>query len=65
MLVDNGSDICSTLANVFLKDDRFVVNTFDDSLLALEILRRISMIFNSRYQNGKMNDLVLYKGISR
>ena len=39
LVVDDESDICLTLANV-LEDNRFVVHTFDDPLLALENFRK-------------------------
>ena len=37
LVVDDESDICLTLANVL--EDRFVVHTFDDPLLALDNFR--------------------------
>ena len=50
LVVDDESDICLTLANV-LEDNRFVVHTFDDPLLALENFRKELYIIDSRYQN--------------
>ena len=49
LIVDDEPDICLTLANV-LEGDGFVVDTFDDPLLALENFRKdLYDSFNSRY----------------
>jgi len=47
LIVDDESDICLTLANVL--EDRFVVHTFDDPLLAF---RSYISIFEELWKNG-------------
>ena len=64
-IVDDESDICLTLANV-LEGDRFVVDTFDDPILALENFRKDSydlVILDIKMK--KMDGLKLYKEIKK
>jgi DNA-binding NtrC family response regulator len=64
-IVDDESDICLTLANV-LEGDRFVVDTFDDPILALENFRKDSydlVILDIKMK--KMDGLELYKEIKK
>ena len=64
-IVDDESDICLTLANV-LEGDRFVVDTFDDPILALENFRKDSydlVILDVKMK--KMDGLELYKEIKK
>jgi DNA-binding NtrC family response regulator len=64
-IVDDESDLCLTLANV-LEGDRFVVDTFDDPILALENLRKDSydlVILDIKMK--KMDGLELYKEIKK
>jgi DNA-binding NtrC family response regulator len=65
LIVDDESDICLTLANV-LEGDRFVVDTFDDPILALENFRKDSydlVILDIKMK--KMDGLELYKEIKK
>ena len=64
MVVDDESDICLTLANVL--ENRFVVHTFDDPLLALENFRKELydlLILDIKMEN--MNGLELYREIKK
>jgi DNA-binding response OmpR family regulator len=64
-IVDDESDIYLTLANV-LEGDRFVVDTFDDPILALENFRKDSydlVILDIKMK--KMDGLELYKEIKK
>jgi DNA-binding response OmpR family regulator len=63
LVVDDEPDICLTLANV-LQDNRFVVDTFDDPLLALKDFRKDLydlLILDIRME--KMNGFELYEKI--
>jgi len=65
LIVDDEPDICLTLANV-LESERFVVDTFDDPLLALENFRKDSydlLILDIKMK--KMNGLELYREIKK
>ena len=65
LVVDDESDICLTLANV-LEGDGFVVDTFDDPLLALKNFRKDSydlLILDIKMK--KMNGVGLYKEIKK
>ena len=65
LIVDDELDICLTLANV-LEGNGFVVDTFDDPLVALENFRKDSyglLILDIKMK--KMNGLELYKEIKK
>ncbi len=65
MIVDDEPDICLTLASV-LEDNEFVVDTFDDPLLALENFRKDSydlLILDIIMK--KMNGFELYREINK
>ncbi len=65
LIVDDEPDICLTLANV-LEGNGFVVDTFDDPLVALENFRKDSyglLILDIKMK--KMNGLELYKEIKK
>jgi two-component system, OmpR family, response regulator ChvI len=65
LVVDDESDICLTLANV-LGDNRFVVHTFDDPLLALENFRKeLYDLLILDIKMEKMNGLELYREIKK
>jgi CheY-like chemotaxis protein len=52
LVVDDESDICVTFATI-LEGDGFVVDTFDDPLLALQDFKKDFYDLNYRYQNEK------------
>ena len=65
LVVDNESDICLTLANV-LEDNKFVVHTFDDPLLALENFRKeLYDLLILDIKMEKMNGVELYREIKK
>ena len=65
LVVDDESDICLTLATV-LEDNRFVVHTFDDPLLALENFRKdLYDLLILDIKMEKMNGLQLYREIKK
>jgi CheY-like chemotaxis protein len=65
LVVDNESDICLTLANV-LEDNKFVVHTFDDPLLALENFRKeLYDLLIIDIKMEKMNGVELYREIKK
>ena len=65
LVVDNESDICLTLANV-LEDNKFVVHTFDDPLLALENFRKeLYHLLILDIKMEKMNGVELYREIKK
>jgi DNA-binding response OmpR family regulator len=65
LVVDDESDICLTLAAV-LEDNRFVVHTFDDPLLALENFRKgLYDLLILDIKMEKMNGLELYREIKK
>ena len=65
LVVDDESDICLTLATV-LKDNSFVVHTFDDPLLALENFRKeLYDLLILDIKMEKMNGLELYREIKK
>ena len=65
LVVDNESDICLTLANV-LEDNKFVVHTFDDPLLALENFRKeLYDLLILDIKMEKMKGVELYREIKK
>jgi DNA-binding NtrC family response regulator len=65
LVVDDESDICLTLATV-LEDNRFVVRTFDNPLLALENFRKeLYDLLILDVKMDKMNGLELYREIKK
>jgi DNA-binding NtrC family response regulator len=63
LVVDDESDICLTLANV-LEGNGFVVDTFDDPLLALQDFRKdFYDLLILDIKMGKMNGFELYDEI--
>jgi len=63
LVVDDESDICLTLATV-LEDNRFVVRTFDNPLLAMENFRKeLYDLLILDVKMDKMNGLELYREI--
>jgi DNA-binding response OmpR family regulator len=63
LVVDDEPDICLTLANV-LEGNGFVVDTFDDPLLALQDFRKdLYDLLILDIKMGKMNGFELYKEI--
>ena len=65
LVVDNESDTCLTLANV-LEDNKFVVHTFDDPLLALENFRKeLYDLLILDIKMEKMNGVELYREIKK
>ena len=63
LIVDDEPDICLTLANV-LEGNGFVVDTFDDPLLALQDFRKVMydlLILDIKME--KMNGFELYEEI--
>ncbi len=63
LVVDDESDICLTLANV-LEGNGFVVDTFDDPLLALQDFRKdLYDLLILDIKMGKMNGFELYEEI--
>jgi two-component SAPR family response regulator len=63
LIVDDEPDICLTLANV-LESNGFVVDTFDDPLLALQDFRKdLYDLVILDIKMGKMNGFELYEEI--
>ena len=63
LVVDDEPDICLTLANV-LEGNGFVVDTFDDPLLALQNYRKdLYDLLILDIKMGKMNGFELYEEI--
>jgi two-component system, OmpR family, response regulator ChvI len=63
LVVDDEPDICLTLANV-LEGNGFVVDTFDDPLLALQDFRKdLYDLLILDIKMGKMNGFELYEEI--
>ena len=63
LIVDDEPDICLTLANV-LEDNGFVVDTFDDPLLALQDFRKdLYDLLILDIKMEKMNGFELYEEI--
>ena len=63
LIVDDEPDICLTLANV-LEGNGFVVDTFDDPLLALQDFRKnFYDLLILDIKMGKMNGFELYEEI--
>ena len=65
LIVDDEPDICLTLANI-LEDNRFVVDTFDDPLSALQDFRKdLYDLLILDIVMKKMNGFELYKEIKK
>ena len=64
LIVDDEPDICLTLANVLEDNNGFVVNTFDDPLLALQDFRKdLYDLLILDIKMEKMNGFELYEEI--